>query len=138
MKSIKIYSFFFIFIVSIVACEDEITSPGNGGNLYQILKIGLFDWDIKDIKVFSGSKGVIINGFVHGGNLKSEKISMIDNISKFKIFEKVGNTFIADQFRFNDTVYFQNIVDTVYAKITIEGKDENEMRIVHWHLKIVK
>jgi len=63
---------------------------------------------------------------------------MIDTISKFKIFEKVGNTFIADQYRFNDTVYINNIVDTVHAKISIEGQDENEMCIVHWHLKIVK
>ncbi len=124
--------------MGLVACEDAIISPGNGGNLYQILKIGLFDWNIKDIKVFSGSKGVLINGFVHGGNLKNAKVLMIDTISKFKIFEKVGNTFIADQYRFNDTVYINNIVDTVHAKISIEGQDENEMCIVHWHLKIVK
>ena len=45
-----------------------------------MLSLGLFDWDVNEVKVFSGDQGVIINGLVRGGELKRARMVMFDTV----------------------------------------------------------
>lgn len=138
MRLIVFYFSFGIMLFSIVACDKEMASSGNGGFGYQILSLGLRDWNVNEVKVFSGSEGIILNGMVRGGGLKKARIVMVDTISNTILYENIRSTFIADQFSINDTVYVVNVVDTLFAKITLEGMDENETDQKHWRLKIIR
>lgn len=129
---------FVIILFSILACEKEITSPGHGGFGSQLLSLGLFDWDVNKIKVLSGSEGIILKGVVRGGGLKFARIVMTDTISNAILYENIRTSFVASHFDILDTVYIPNIVDTIFAKIKIEGVDENEINVKQYKLKITK
>lgn len=138
MQLKRVWFFIGLTLLSLSACEKEITSPGHGAYGSQLMSMGLIDWGVNEIKIFSGSKGVILDGLVRGGGLKLLKVVMLDTITNNILYTKEKNIFTSDLYYFKDTVFIPNIVDTIFAKITIEGKDANEMKIVKRRLKIVK
>jgi hypothetical protein len=118
--------FFMWLLFCVVACEKQPTASGNGAFGFQLLKIGFLNWEGNEVRRFSGSNGIFIDGYVHGEGLKDAQITMIDTVKKSVIFQRSSNTFVANLFRFQDTILVNDVKDTIVAKITLSGIDANE------------
>lgn len=138
MQLERVRFFIVLIILGFCACEKEITSPGHGAYGSQLLSMGLNGWGVNEIKIFNGSKGVFLDGLVRGGELKLVKIVVLDTITNNILYTKEKNIFTSSLYYVKDTVFIPNIVDTIFAKIIIEGRDANEMNIIHRRLKIIK
>lgn len=138
MKTINFCFILGLNIISFYGCEKENKSPGHGAFGSQILTIGMIEWNINEVKVFSGTQGVILDAIVRGGELKRARIVMSDTVNNVILYENKLNTFPSDLFFIKDTVFISNIIDTIFAKIQIEGIDANEVDVKQWRLKIIK
>ena len=127
-----------LIILGFYGIEKEKKSPGHGAFGSQILTIGMIDWNINEVKVFSGTQGVILDAIVRGGELKRARLVMSDTVTNAILYENKLNTFPSDLFFVKDTVFIPNIIDTIFAKIQIEGMDANEVDLKQWRLKIIK
>lgn len=136
MKILRITSFL-IFII-LLSCEKEFTSPGNGRYGSQLLTVGLAYWYDQKPRIFSGTKGIIIDGVVRGGGLKYGKVTMIDTLTLIEYYQKSRSNKDGDHFAFKDTVFIPNVTDTLFCKIVIEGKDDDEEEHAIRYLKVGK
>lgn len=136
MKILRIAT---LLIISILfSCEKEFTSPGNGGYGSRLLRLGLANWYDQTPRIFSGTKGIIIDGIVRGGGLKYGKVTMIDTLTLIEYYQKSRSNKDGDHFAFKDTVFIPNVTDTLFCKIVIEGKDDDEEEQAIRYLKVGK
>ena len=138
MKILRITTLLILIITILFSCEKEITSPGNGGYGSQLLSIGLAYWYDQKPRIFSGTKGIIIEGVIRGGGLKYGKVTMIDTLTLIEYYQKSRSNKDGDHFAFKDTVFIPNVTDTLFCKIVIEGKDSNEEEQTIRYLKVGK